>query len=155
MLAMERLPLSQPFSNALTLNSPPLESPRAGLPASMGLPSPTMRSHNPHIPPPLTPVKFANMVRPGSSSSLPSAHTPPPYDSRMMHALYSPHGLAPASFSPSSPVTSPVRVKQEPRRNSCSEVMSPNVSAATSSISKGYTSPKATSPGEYVLYDKV
>lgn len=154
---MERLPLSQPFSNALALNPPPLESPRAGLPASMGLPSPTMRSLNPHIPPPLTPVISTTNIaraRPGSSSSLSSVHTPPPYDTRMMGShvpLYSPHGLTQMSFS-TSPVTSPIGVKQEPRRNSCNEVMSPTLPSASagsssSGCSKSSTSPKASSPG--------
>lgn len=82
MLAMERLPLSQPpFSGHLSLSSPTMHSPRAGFPAPsmvQGLPSPpalhssllgSLSSHHPALP----------KVRPSSSSSLSSVHTPPPY----------------------------------------------------------------------------
>ena len=96
MLAMERLPLSQPpFSGNLSLSSPPLHSPRAA-PLVQGLPSPpTLHSSSSlhatistHPPPP-------GKMRPSSSSSLSSVHTPPPYgDTTMMGSagppVYSP-----------------------------------------------------------------
>lgn len=97
MLAMERLPLSQPpFSGNLSLSSPTMHSPRAGIPAPLiqGLPSPPalhsshhgIISSHPQGPP---------KVRPSSSSSLSSVPTPPPYgDTTMMGSagppVYSP-----------------------------------------------------------------
>lgn len=94
MLAMERLPLSQPlFSRPLSLSSPTMRSPRAGIPAPLiqGLPSPPALHSSHH----LGAIPTAPKVRLGSSSSLSSVHTPPPYgDSTMMGSagppVYSP-----------------------------------------------------------------
>lgn len=89
MLAMERLPLSQtPFSGHMSLSSPTMHSPRAGIPAPLiqGLPSPPAlhTSHHGSIVAHPTLPK----VRPGSNSSLSSVHTPPPYgDSTMMGSV--------------------------------------------------------------------
>ena len=108
MLAMERLPLSQPpFSGHLPLSSPTMHSPRAGMPAPMiqGLPSPPAL-HSSHHGPASAHV-LQPKVRPSSSSSLSSVHTPPPYgDSTMMGsagpAVYSPTHSS--SLLPSSSV---------------------------------------------------
>ena len=80
MLAMERLPLSQaPFSGQLSLSSPIVQSPRAGIPAPLipGLPSPPAlhTSHQPQH----AAIAAHPKVRPSSSSSLSSVQTPPPY----------------------------------------------------------------------------
>ncbi len=96
MLAMERLPLSQPpFSGNLSLSSPTMHSPRAGMPAPLiqGLPSPPALHSSHHGLISSHPV--LPKVRPGSSSSLSSVHTPPPYgDTTMMGSagppVYSP-----------------------------------------------------------------
>lgn len=93
MLAMERLPLSQPpFSGHLSLGSPTVHSPRVGMPAPLvqGLPSPPALHSNLH-----GSISTHHKVRPSSSSSLSSVHTPPPYgDSTMMGSagppVYSP-----------------------------------------------------------------
>lgn len=106
MLAMERLPLSQsPFSGSLSLSSPIVQSPRAGVPAPLiqGLPSPPAlhTSHQQHTaaiaghPGTAAPPGTIPKVRPGSSSSLSSVHTPPPYgDTTLMGSagppVYSP-----------------------------------------------------------------
>lgn len=81
---MERLPLSQPFT-PMPLNSPTMESPRAGLPAPLLMPN-LMHSG---VPPLIPTPKSASMGRPGSTSSLSSIHTPPPYETGLM---YSPTG---------------------------------------------------------------
>ena len=110
MLAMERLPLSQsPYSGHLSLSSPTIHSPRAGLPAPLiqGLPSPpalhsshhTAAAAGSHIP--------VSKVRPSSSSSLSSVHTPPPYgDASMMgsvgSSVYSPTHTNSLSLLPPS-----------------------------------------------------
>lgn len=88
MLAMERLPPSQPFSTALPLSSPTLQSPR-----SAGLPPPLCMHGSPvmHPAPALhvsLPGPYPSLKQPGclvhphtqSSSSLSSVQTPPPYD---------------------------------------------------------------------------
>ena len=111
MLAMERLPLSQPpYSGHLSLSSPTIHSPRAGLPAPLiqGLPSPPAlhSSHHAaaaaaaHLPP-------VSKVRPSSSSSLSSVHTPPPYgDTSMLgsagSSVYSPTHTNSLSLLPQS-----------------------------------------------------
>lgn len=94
---MERLPLSlsqPPFSSGhLSLSSPTMHSPRAGLSATLiqGLPSPPALHSNIHG----SISTHHHKVRPSSSSSLSSVHTPPPYgDSTMMGSagppVYSP-----------------------------------------------------------------
>lgn len=96
MLAMERLPLSQPpFSGHLSLSSPTIHSPRAGLPAPLiqGLPSPPAL-HSSHHAAAMSHIPVSK-VRPSSSSSLSSVHTPPPYgDNSLMgsagSSVYSP-----------------------------------------------------------------
>lgn len=93
---MERFPLSQPpFSGHLSLSSPTIHSPRAGLPAPLiqGLPSPP-GLHSSHHVSAISHVPVTK-VRPSSSSSLSSVHTPPPYgDNSMMgsagSSVYSP-----------------------------------------------------------------
>lgn len=107
MLAMERLPLSQPpFSGHLSLSSPTIHSPRAGLPAPLiqGLPSPPALHSSHHAAAAASHVPVSK-VRPSSSSSLSSVHTPPPYgDTSLMGsagpAVYSPthtNSLLPSS----------------------------------------------------------
>ena len=85
MLAMERLPPSQPFSTALPLPSPTIQSPR-----SAGFPPPLCMHGSPvmhpaaalhvslpgHLPTPRSLVHLHSH----SSSSLSGVHTPPPYD---------------------------------------------------------------------------
>lgn len=102
MLAMERLPLSQtPFSGPLSLSSPIMQSPRAGVPVPLipGLPSPPAlhsshhSSHQQHAA--IAGHPSAPKVRPSSSSSLSSVQTPPPYgDTTLMGSagppVYSP-----------------------------------------------------------------
>ena len=96
MLAMERLPLSQPpFSGHLSLSSPPMHSPRAA-PLVQGLPSPpALHSSSLHAAMSSHPPQPSGKMRPSSSSSLSSVHTPPPYgDTTMMGSagppVYSP-----------------------------------------------------------------
>ena len=96
MLAMERFPLSQPpFSGHLSLSSPTIHSPRAGLPAPLiqGLPSPPAQ-HSSHHAAAVSHIPVSK-VRPSSSSSLSSVHTPSPYgDNTLMgstgSSVYSP-----------------------------------------------------------------
>ena len=95
---MERLPLSQtPFSGPLSLSSPIVQSPRAGIAAPLipGLPSPPAlhTSHQQHAA--IAGHPSAPKVRPSSSSSLSSVQTPPPYgDTTLMGSagppVYSP-----------------------------------------------------------------
>ncbi len=118
MLAMERLPLSQPpYSGHLSLSSPTIHSPRAGLPAPLiqGLPSPPALHSNSHhaaaaaaaaAASHLPPVA-SSKVRPSSSSSLSSVHTPPPYgDSSILasggSSVYSPTHTNSLSLLPPS-----------------------------------------------------
>lgn len=89
MLAMERFPLSQPPFSGHLLSSPAMHSPR-GAPLVQGLPSPpTLHSSS------SLHAAISGKIRPGSSSSLSSVHTPPPYgDTTMMGSagppVYSP-----------------------------------------------------------------
>lgn len=96
MLAMERLPLSQPpFSGHLSLSSPIMYSPRAGMPAPLiqGLPSPpALHSSHHHGSTPSKP-------RPSSSSSLSSAHTPPPYGDTTLMGSAGPPVYSPTNSS--------------------------------------------------------
>lgn len=109
MLAMERLPPSQPFSTALPLPSPTIHSPR-----SAGAPPPLCIHGSPTMHPtaalqvslqgPTTP-KPGSLVHPQAGSSLPSVQTPPPYDHSTGMPLvppghvYSPTGAAHTAIS--------------------------------------------------------
>ena len=84
MLAMERLPPSQPFSTALPFPSPTIHSLRA-----VGAPPPLCIHGTPIMHPTAalhvslhghTAPKPGSLVHPQSGSNLPSVHTPPPYD---------------------------------------------------------------------------
>lgn len=111
MLAMERLPPSQShFHGSLPLNSPTMQSPRAGMPAPafiQGLPSPpslhsTVSRHQ--VPPHPSHIVIPK-VRVGSSSSLSSVQTPPPYDTGLMGStatVYSPTGVQTSPLLPQS-----------------------------------------------------
>lgn len=105
MLAMERLPLSQPpFSGHLSLSSPIMHSPRAGMPAPLiqGLPSPpALHSSNMHHQVGSTPSK----PRPSSSSSLSSAHTPPPYGDTTLMGSAGPPVYSPTNSSSLLPLS--------------------------------------------------
>ena len=104
MLAMERLPLSQPpYPGALPLSSPTIQSPRAAFPAPLiqGLPSPPSLHSSHHGPHPshITIPK----ARPGSTSSLSSIHTSPPYDTTLIGSnvsVYSPTRMQPSPVHP-------------------------------------------------------
>jgi hypothetical protein len=112
MLAMERLPPSQShFHGSLPLNSPTMQSPRAGMPAPafiQGLPSPpslhsTLSRHQ--VPGPHPSHIIIPKVRVGSSSSLSSVQTPPPYDTGLMGStatVYSPTGVQTSPLLPQS-----------------------------------------------------
>ena len=113
MLAMERLPPSQShFHGSLSLNSPTMQSPRPGMPAPafiQGLPSPpslqsSVSRQQQHIPHPGHIV--IPKVRVGSSSSLSSVQTPPPYDTGLMAGstatVYSPTGVQTSPLLPQS-----------------------------------------------------
>lgn len=107
MLAMERLPLSQsPFSGSLSLSSPTMHSPRAGIPAPLiqGLPSPPALHSSHHGP--LSAHPAAPKVRPSSSSSLSSVHTPPPYGETSMMGSAGPAVYSPTHSSSLLPPTS-------------------------------------------------
>lgn len=104
MLAMERLPLGQPFSKpSKSPKSSTAESPLAGdLSTPLSLQSPTLRS--PHLPP--TP----NITtRPGSTSS----PTPPPYKEWSTTPVYFAYGGQSAQVRPAS--TSSESRDQEPQ----------------------------------------
>ena len=116
MLAMERLPpMSQPFSTALPLPSPTLQSPRS---ASLAQPlymhgSPVMHPaaalHVSLPPGPYSSMKHHQSAASGclvhpahpsqSSSNLSTVHTPPPYD----HPSASLLSLQAGVFSPTGP----------------------------------------------------
>lgn len=121
MLAMERLPPSQShFHGSLPLNSPTMQSPRAGMPAPafiQGLPSPpslhsTVSRHQ--VPPHPSHIVIPK-VRLGSSSSLSSVQTPPPYDTHP--------GLMPGStatvYSPTGVQTSPLLPQSSAEHEHC------------------------------------
>ena len=138
MLAMERLPPSQShFHGSLPLNSPTMQSPRAGMPAPafiQGLPSPPSLQSNvvsrhqlPHPSHIVIPK-----VRIGSSSSLSSVQTPPPYDTGLMGStatVYSPTGVQTSPLLPQSsaehdhchtepnPIISPTALSGPPGNN--------------------------------------
>lgn len=102
MLAMERLPPSQPFTTALPLTSPTLQSPR-----SAGLPPPLCMHGSPGMHPApalhvsLTSPAYSSLKQPGSlahphTQSSSSLQTSPPYD----HPSGLPPTLPGGVFSP-------------------------------------------------------
>lgn len=122
MLAMERLPPSQPFSTALPLQSP-LQSPRsAGLPPPLcmhgsSVMHPTAALHV-SLPGPYSNMKpqsgSVTLTHPQSSSSLSSLHTPPPYDHpglplslSLQGSVFSSTGIAHAAMGPGLSALSP------------------------------------------------
>lgn len=107
MLAMERLPLSQPpFSGHLSLSPPTMHSPRAGVPAPLiqGLPSPPALHSSLHGP--ISAHAVTPKVRPSSSSSLSSVHTPPPYGDTTMIGSAGPTVYSPTHASSLLPQSS-------------------------------------------------
>lgn len=148
MLAMESLPLSQPFT-PVPLSSPTMESPRAGLPPPL-LSLPTMRGGVPA----LTPA--ASMGRPSSSSSLSSVHTPPPYDTGL---VYSPTGGAQTtSMLPSGGASSGARghspcdsVAVSPSLPGPLTTISSASSTGNSSVVTSPREPGTSSPGRILV----
>ena len=116
MLAMERLPPSQPFSTALPLPSPTLQSPRLAPPLCMHGGSPIVHQatslHVSFPPAPYSGMMKQQQQQPSggslihphpSSSNLSSVQTPPPYDhpAAGLLALQGAAGL----FSPTAQTT--------------------------------------------------
>ncbi len=141
MLAMERLPPTQPFTSALSLSSPTLESPRAGMTTPLGL-VPQSPTHGLHSPLTLTanhvgkPGNVLMFPRSGSTSSpnLPLS----PYDTghaqsyghigASVTGAYSTHGMPPALL----PITSS---GDHPQPDSASALASPNLPAPPTTVS--------------------
>ena len=143
---MERLPLSQPFT-PMPLNSPTMESPRAGLPAPLLMPN-LMHSG---IPPLIPAPKSASMGRLGSTSSLSSVHTPPPYETGLM---YSPTGgVQTTSMLPAGGASSGGHSPRESVAVSPGQPVGPPTTISTgsstenSSVVSSPREPRTSSPG--------
>jgi hypothetical protein len=170
MLAMERLPPSQPFSTALPLSSPTLQSPR-----SAGLPPPLCMHGSPvmhptaalHVslpgPYPVNPMKPpGTLVHPHthSSTSLSGVQTPPPYDHPAGLTLSLPGSVfSPPGASQTLPTLSPDRERHHrghapdsPRLGPPTSISIPHLNSMTASSSTSSTSTEGSTgspPGTF------
>lgn len=150
---MERLPPTQPFTSALSLSSPTLESPRASMTPPLGL-VPQSPGHSLHSPLTLSANhvgRWGNVVVFPRSGSITSPSLPlSPYDTGhpQSHGLvgtsaYPTHGGITPSPSSMMPVTSS---GEDPQPDSASALASPNLPVPPSTVSTAAVGTGSSTP---------